>query len=185
MSFGIGISWSYTTHRQGFWPRINCSQMKLPDFESPSGDSLSKSANFGLAKWIFHFPLTKLIFMATWKPNLWFLGLVDWELCLLEVVQFCGPLLAILTPVQWCQVTHRNKIYTHHILPHIGHWWPFGNNWWSTISSPSFRSFLGVNLTHLIKPSVQCYLWKYFQQRLTDLFINWMAKSEWKMLHIL
>jgi hypothetical protein len=25
--------------KQGFWPRINFSQMKLPDFESPSGDS--------------------------------------------------------------------------------------------------------------------------------------------------
>ena len=36
--------------KQGFRPRINCSQMKLPDFESPSGDSLSKSANFGLSK---------------------------------------------------------------------------------------------------------------------------------------
>ena len=33
--------------KQGFWPRINCSQMKLPDFES--GDSLLKSANFGLS----------------------------------------------------------------------------------------------------------------------------------------
>ena len=29
--------------------------MKLPDYESPSGDSLSKSANFGLLKWIFYF----------------------------------------------------------------------------------------------------------------------------------
>ena len=28
--------------------------MKLPDFESPSGDSLPKSANFGLSKWIFY-----------------------------------------------------------------------------------------------------------------------------------
>ena len=28
--------------KQGFWPKINCSQMKLPNFESPSGDSLSK-----------------------------------------------------------------------------------------------------------------------------------------------
>jgi hypothetical protein len=28
--------------------------MKLPDFESPSGDSLSKSANFGLSKLIFY-----------------------------------------------------------------------------------------------------------------------------------
>ena len=32
-------------NKQGFWPRINCSQMKLPDFKSPSGDSSSKSAN--------------------------------------------------------------------------------------------------------------------------------------------
>ena len=54
MSFGSGISWPGTQHRQGFWLRINCSQMKLPDFESPSGDSLSKSANFGLSKWIFY-----------------------------------------------------------------------------------------------------------------------------------
>jgi hypothetical protein len=30
--------------KQGFWPRVNCSQIKLPDFESPSGDGLSKSA---------------------------------------------------------------------------------------------------------------------------------------------
>ena len=36
--------------KQGFWQKINCSQMELPDFESPSGDSLSKSANFGLSK---------------------------------------------------------------------------------------------------------------------------------------
>ena len=36
--------------KQGFRPRINCSQMKLLDFEPPSGDSLSKSANFGLSK---------------------------------------------------------------------------------------------------------------------------------------
>ena len=28
--------------KQGFWPRINCSQMKLPNFGSPSGDKSSK-----------------------------------------------------------------------------------------------------------------------------------------------
>ena len=28
--------------------------MKLPDFESPSSDSLSKSADFGVSKWIFY-----------------------------------------------------------------------------------------------------------------------------------
>ena len=27
--------------KQDFWPRINCSQMKLPNIGSPSGDSLS------------------------------------------------------------------------------------------------------------------------------------------------
>ena len=36
--------------KQGFWSKINCSQMKLPNFVSPSGDSWSKSANFGLSK---------------------------------------------------------------------------------------------------------------------------------------
>ena len=67
MSLGSGISWLDTRHRQSFWPRINCSQIKLPDFESPSGDGLSKSANFGLSKWIFyvknHLNLSKKIFM--------------------------------------------------------------------------------------------------------------------------
>ena len=29
-------------NKQGFWPRINCSQMKLPNFASPLSDSLSK-----------------------------------------------------------------------------------------------------------------------------------------------
>ena len=28
--------------KQGFWPRINCSQIRLPNFGSPSGDSSSK-----------------------------------------------------------------------------------------------------------------------------------------------
>jgi hypothetical protein len=48
-------------HKQGFWPRINCSQMKLPDFESPSSDSSSKSANFGLSKIIRIFLKKKFI----------------------------------------------------------------------------------------------------------------------------
>ena len=44
--------------KQGFWPRINCSQMKLPNFGSPSGDSLSKSANFELSS---EFSMSKII----------------------------------------------------------------------------------------------------------------------------
>ena len=42
MSFGSGTLRSGTRHRQGFWPRINCSQIKLPNFVSPSADSSSK-----------------------------------------------------------------------------------------------------------------------------------------------
>ena len=42
MSFGSGILRSGTLNRQGFWLRINCSQMKLPNFGSPSSDSSSK-----------------------------------------------------------------------------------------------------------------------------------------------
>ena len=29
-------------HNQGFWPKINCSQMRLPNFVSSSGDGSSK-----------------------------------------------------------------------------------------------------------------------------------------------
>ena len=32
--------------KQDFWPRINCSQMKLPNFESPSSDSSSKFGRY-------------------------------------------------------------------------------------------------------------------------------------------
>jgi hypothetical protein len=28
--------------KQDFWPKINCSQMKLPNFVNPSSDSLAK-----------------------------------------------------------------------------------------------------------------------------------------------
>ena len=42
MSFGSGILRSGILHRQGYWPRINCSQMKLTNFGSPSSDSSSK-----------------------------------------------------------------------------------------------------------------------------------------------
>ena len=31
---------------QGFWPKINCSQIKLPNFVSSSGDGSSKMALF-------------------------------------------------------------------------------------------------------------------------------------------
>jgi hypothetical protein len=37
--------------KQGFWPRINCSQMKLPDFESPSGlPILDIQSEFSMSK---------------------------------------------------------------------------------------------------------------------------------------
>ena len=94
------------------------------------------------------------------KPNLGFLGLVDWELCHLEVGQFSGQLLASLTTVQWCQVAQGNtrdvpRRYRHHILQHIGHWMSFGYNWWRLISGPWLRSVLGVALRSPIWPCVQ------------------------------
>jgi hypothetical protein len=36
--------------KQGFWPKINCGQMKSPNFVPPFVDSSSKSGNFGLSK---------------------------------------------------------------------------------------------------------------------------------------
>ena len=42
--FGCGISKMVGPKKQGFCPKINCSQMKLPNFVSPSAD------NCGLSK---------------------------------------------------------------------------------------------------------------------------------------
>ena len=43
---GEYLRFAYTScmcpKKQGFWPRINCSQMKLTNFGSPSSDSSSK-----------------------------------------------------------------------------------------------------------------------------------------------
>ena len=59
--------------KQDFWPRINCIQMKLPDFESPSGDSSPKSANFGLSKWIFYVKnYPSFFFTKSWKIEISF-----------------------------------------------------------------------------------------------------------------
>ena len=44
--------------KEGFWPRINCNQMNLPDFESPSGDGLSKSA---ISDFQSEFSMSKII----------------------------------------------------------------------------------------------------------------------------
>ena len=52
--FTFCVTSSMGPKKQSFLPIIKCSQMKLPDFESPSGDSSSKSANFGFSKWIFY-----------------------------------------------------------------------------------------------------------------------------------
>ena len=47
---GYGVFKAGKQNWKGFCIKINCSQMKLLNFVSPSGDSLSKSANFGLSK---------------------------------------------------------------------------------------------------------------------------------------
>ena len=45
--------------KQDFWPRINCSQMKLPNFGSPFGDILSKIARYFSNKAFFKLKLAK------------------------------------------------------------------------------------------------------------------------------
>ena len=60
------------------------------------------------------------------------------------------------------------------------------------LSLKSFRKLtllilISKQAVHKQEKDVQkyCHLSKYFQQRLTELFIIWIAKSEWKMLHTL
>ena len=47
--------------KQGFWPRINCSQMKIPDFESPSGDTQWKTIIH------FHYPKGEVLSPAVFN----------------------------------------------------------------------------------------------------------------------
>ena len=72
MSFGSGISSWGTRHRQGFWPRINCSQMKLPNFGSPSSDSLSKIGRHFSNKVVLKLKSAKNAFYKKGAPKLIF-----------------------------------------------------------------------------------------------------------------
>ena len=72
MSFGSGILWSGTRHRQGFWPRINCSQMKLPNFGSPSSDSSSKIGRHFSNKVVLKLKSAKNAFYKKVAPKLIF-----------------------------------------------------------------------------------------------------------------
>ena len=143
MSFGSGISWSYTRHRQGFWPRINCSQMKLPYFESPSGDSLSKGANFGLSKWIFyvknHPNLSKKKFIEEYQFRHTFF--VKSGFCWL---QFLNHFITKMTPNFWRTVTRwRPKIWQFHLTT--------VDSWPKPLPMPSAHSWNSTTETHLIE----------------------------------
>ena len=72
MNFGSGISWLGTQHRQGFWPRINCSQMKLPNFGSPSSNSPSKIGRHFRNKSCSILKLSKNAFYKKGAPKLIF-----------------------------------------------------------------------------------------------------------------
>ena len=61
-----------TRHRQGFWPRINCSQMKLPKFGSPSGDSSSKIGRHFTNKVVLKLKSAKNAFYKKGAPKLIF-----------------------------------------------------------------------------------------------------------------
>ena len=58
--------------KQDFWPRINCSQMKLPNFWSPSGDSLSKIGHHFSNKVVLKLKSAKNAFYKKGAPKLIF-----------------------------------------------------------------------------------------------------------------
>ena len=60
------------TKEQGFWPRINCSQMKLPNFGSPSGGSSSKIGRHFSNKAVLKLKLVKNAFYKKGAPKLIF-----------------------------------------------------------------------------------------------------------------
>ena len=72
MNFGSGILSSGTQHRQGFWPRINCSQMELLNFGSPSSDGYSKIGRHFSNKAVLKLKLAKNAFYKKGAPKLIF-----------------------------------------------------------------------------------------------------------------
>ena len=58
--------------KQGFWPKINCSQMKLPNFVSPSADSSSKIGRHFSNKAVLKLKLAKNAFYKKGAPKLIF-----------------------------------------------------------------------------------------------------------------
>ena len=57
---------------QGFWPKIKCSQMKLPNFVSPSTDSSSKIGRHFSNKAVLKLKLAKNAFYKKGAPKLIF-----------------------------------------------------------------------------------------------------------------
>ena len=57
---------------QGFWPKINCSQMILPNFVSPSADSSSKIGLHFSKKAVIKLKLAKNAFHKKGAPKLIF-----------------------------------------------------------------------------------------------------------------
>ena len=55
---------------QGFWPIMNCIQMKLPNFGSPSGDSSSKIGCHFSNKVVLKFKSAKKAFYKEGVPKL-------------------------------------------------------------------------------------------------------------------
>ena len=53
---------------QGFWPKINCSQMKLPNFVSSSGDGSSKIGHDFSNKVVQKLTLEKNVINKIWSP---------------------------------------------------------------------------------------------------------------------
>ena len=77
--------------KQGFWPRTNCSQIKLLNFGPPSGDSSSKIGRHFSNKVVFKLKSAKNAFYQKGAPKLifcndfffkrfrWFLKVQNWH----------------------------------------------------------------------------------------------------------
>ena len=117
------------------------SQMKLPDFESPSGDSLSKNANFGLSKWIFyvknHPNLSKKKFIEEYQFRRTFF--VKSIFCWL---QFLNHFITKMTPNFWRTATGwRPKIWQFHLTT--------VDSWPKTLPMMSVGPWNSTTETHL------------------------------------
>jgi hypothetical protein len=98
---GCGVFKGGIQNYKGFWLKINCSQMKLPNLVNWSSDELSKSAKIWLSKSIFyvknHQNLSEFFF--NWRITN--LGAHFLLLTFFDNINFLVTLFSIMMPNFW------------------------------------------------------------------------------------